>query len=253
MIALPIQCQAVTLISVDSSSLDPKKNDLQGSFFGIFLPIVRLDHRRTRDGRISARRPSDRSWRRLQTALPLTLPPKTVTPLMQKVMEIVRRTAFARLPMPTNIELGEMLGRCRQSIAKAFDRLVALGRLRVDTRQGHRRVYVVSKRCITGWGEHRLGHAPFSKRPKGSEPPPAESLPPPRYGRAEGFGFLGIPQLQDYSYRRIVMAPEPSCSPARECQFIVNTDTYSVQFCKAPSAAGKSWCAHHYGIVYSKK
>jgi hypothetical protein len=155
--------------------------------------------------------------------------------------------------MPTNIELGAMLGRCRQSVAKAFDRLVALGRLRVDAKHGYRRVYVVGKNWITAWGEHRLGHAPFSRRPKGSVPDAAELTPPQRLGRGDGFGFLGVPQLQDYSYRRIVTAPEPTIGPARECQFISGEDSYSPDFCKIKALPGKSWCSFHYEVVYLTK
>jgi hypothetical protein len=204
--------------------------------------------------RSASSRRSSRSWRSLQRTLPyLSLPAKVVTPLMGKIFDIVKRISSAKTPMPTNAEMAEMLGRGRQSIAKAFDKLVALGRLRVDQRHGFRRVYVVGQCSMTSWGEHRPGHAPFCKNPRGT--PPEQIIarqPAERIGRAQGFGLLGIPSYQRYAYEHAVLHSPLDAGPSRQCQWITSLETAThPTFCGARSSAGKSWCPGHLAEVFS--
>ena len=245
--ALPIQCQV--------SYSGERQSYIPGLFHAHIerVPRVEATMRELPRRRISARVPGDRSWRNLQCALPLTLPPKGITPLMSKVLLIVERSASSRVSMPTNIELGEMLGRGRQSVAKAFDRLVALGRLRVDVKHGYRRVYVVGKGGITGWGEHRLGHAPFSKNPRGTVAPAPEAAPQ-RLGRGDGFALLGVRVTDEFVYRNAVTPRSIASSNIRECQYILSEGNGScTTYCKQKTMSGKSWCPQHYSIVYGKK
>lgn len=171
---------------------------------------------------------------------------------MQRVLDLVKRTATAKLAMPTNIEMGKMLGnRGRQSVAKAFDKLVAIGKIRVDVRHGRRRVYVVGQRMMTGWGECRVGHAPYSKRPRGAVKEKIIVPEPKQIGRAEGFFLLGIESFRQYEYRRQIIGSQNTEKSALKCQFIVSPeDSYIPVFCGDKSEPGHSWCAAHKKIVY---
>ncbi len=164
---------------------------------------------------------------------------------MEKIFSLLKRRAEARLAMPTNIEMGEMIGgRGRQSIAKALDKLEALRRIRVDTKRGARRVYIPSRGAMTGWGEHRLGHAPFCTNPRGSvsvEKPPA----PQSIGRGEGFKILGVSYADQYGMQAVIFSGEAP-PPARSCQFIEGGGGW----CNKKSMAGKSWCQDHFVIVF---
>lgn len=219
--------------------------------FEVLFPEVPTARRRKRRVSRQARHVRGRAWRRLQGRLPFSMPVKVVTPLMRKILHVVTRTATAKLPMPTNAELGEILGHGRQSVAKAFDRLVALGRVRVDVRTSYRRVYVVSKQIITGWGEHRPGHAPFSKHRRGEL---VLDLAPRRLGRADGFSFLGIPSAEELSYRVAITGQKQEIAPARVCQFILSDATaYWPRFCGLDTIVGKSWCEGHYRGVFAPR
>jgi hypothetical protein len=155
--------------------------------------------------------------------------------------------------MPTNQELGAILGRGRQSVAKAFDRLVALGRLRVDSKHGYRRVLVVGKAIITTWGEHRLGHAPYSKNAKGTVPVALPVVVPQPIGRAGGFAFLGVARGHDFAFKQAILGSTAQTPVPRSCQYITSPDeAYWPEFCGAHTLSGKSWCLEHYSIVFRK-
>jgi hypothetical protein len=202
-----------------------------------------------------SRRAGSRNWRTLQGSLPFSsLPTKTVTPLMQKILDLVNRVSFSKGAMPTNAEMAEMLGKGRQSIAKAFNKLTAIGRLRVDQRHGFRRVYVVGAARMTTWGEHRPGHAPFCKNPRGSVPAQIIKCAPERIERAGGFWLLGIPSYQRYNYQQAVLNHNLDVSPARNCQWIISSDEAATpEFCNVRSVSGKSWCGDHLEKIYRKK
>ncbi len=220
-----------------------------GSLFPAMLPEQRRRKpRRTR----KSRHTGARAVQVMQQSLPFPMPVKIVTPLMQKVLDIVIRTAAARLSMPTNADLSTVLGRGRQSVAKAFDRLVALGRLRIDVKKSYRRVYVVAKQSITGWGEHRPGHAPFCRRKRGEHELDLTPPPPRSIGRGEGFSFLGISRLDEYDYRAALGSAQAPVGAARFCQFVTSPDgSYYTRYCGERSVAGKSWCGAHLRVVFS--
>lgn len=114
------------------------------------------------------------------TELPAVLRLSPNLPLTDKIERVVARLARARLAMPNNPTLGEMVGTCRQSAAKALIRLVRSGKILVE-RRGNERRACVGQTC-TGWGEALPGHAPYCTTPKGLPRPPrnvrADPLPP---------------------------------------------------------------------------
>jgi hypothetical protein len=170
---------------------------------------------------------------------------------MGKIYDLLKRRAAARQPMPTNIEMGELIGgRGRQSIAKALDKLEAQRRIRVDNRRGSRRVYIPSIKEITGWGEHRLGHAPYCLNARGA--PPARNVAAPKpVGRGEGFFLLGIYGSDEYSYKHAIFCDSGAVSASNKCQFINNDlENNGKTFCGKRSKPGKSWCDDHYSKVF---
>jgi len=108
---------------------------------------------------------------RLQLLRPYPpLPDVPLTPVMAQVEAAVRRRAIARQPMPGNPVLGELIGgRGRQTAARALDRLIKAGRLRLEIGDGRRRVVLPDTGQATGWGPYAKGvHAPHSRRPRGT-------------------------------------------------------------------------------------
>lgn len=107
---------------------------------------------------------------RLQLARPFPpLPDVPLTPVMALVETTVRRHAVARLPMPGNPVLGDLIGgRGRQTAARALARLIGVGRLRLETDNDRRRVVLPDTGQATAWGPYAKGvHAPHSRRPRG--------------------------------------------------------------------------------------
>lgn len=189
--------------------------------------------------------------------LPATLPrpaasrrrPIVITPLMEQVEQIVCRVAAARHPMPGNPALGELAGgRGRQSAARTLDRLVALGRIRIEVQDGQRRVHAIVTGHVTGWGPFATGtHAPFSTNPKGTAPLPA----PVR---------LDYKPVENTPFRyRSEPAKLVPTGPASTCQWPLWDDgrkaTETPHFCDKPTvtdARGRrtSWCRGHFATVW---
>ncbi|WP_156038076.1 hypothetical protein [Acidiphilium angustum] len=189
----------------------------------------------------------------VQLPLPIPLPRCTLSDLAQEVLVIVTRLAEGRIEMPTYPVLGIMASnRGRQSVAKAFDRLVNLGLVRVETRRTTRRVLVVGTGNFTGWGEWVDGHAPHSAPSQAPLDPTAivavEGVRRPSPMTPEG-------EMTVAQYLRSLPRPtaRPDPGPSRNCQYIKGEISRGVvEFCNAKSRNGKSWCDDHLKIVFDK-
>ena len=154
-------------------------------------------------------------------------------PLTDKVERVVARLARARLAMPNNPTLGEMVGTCRQSAAKALVRLVRSGKILME-RRGNERRACVGQVC-TGWGEALPGHAPYCTTAKGLPRPHrkvrADPLPP----AADQW----VPP--EITERHVV-----STLASKTCEWPMWADGErpNGKYCGAP-ATKRSYCTHH--------
>jgi hypothetical protein len=190
------------------------------------------------------------NWRAAQLALPFTMPTKVVTPLMQMVFDVVKRVAAARSPMPSNIRLGEMLeGRGRQSVAKALNRLAVQRKISMEQSGGQRRVLVIALGHTTGWGDHRIGHAPYSRTSREEFKSRPEVIAPRALSLGDGLTFLGINPAHETAFRAALTRPERGADSARSCQYMAD----DAGVCGDRSMPGKSWCGAHYKIVFGKR
>lgn len=193
----------------------------------------------------------------VQLPLPVALPRYSLSDLAQEVLVIVTRLAEGRIPMPSYPVLGEMASnRGRQSVAKAFDRLVNLGLIRVEVRNASRRVLVLGIAQFTGWGDWVQGHAPNTapmQQPLESQAQPETPVV------ASAFASAVVPIVPEQTFAAYLRSlPRPvkvaDPGPARECQFILAEYGHSgVQFCGARSAPGKSWCDVHRRVVFETR
>lgn len=106
----------------------------------------------------------------LQLARPYPpLPHARLTPVMALVETTIRRHAIGRIAMPNNPVLGQLIGgRGRQTAARALDRLIRAGRLRLEIDGTRRRIVLPDTGQATAWGQYAKGvHAPHSRRPRG--------------------------------------------------------------------------------------
>lgn len=186
---------------------------------------------------------------RLQLLRPYPpLPDVPLTPVMAQVETAVRRRAIARQPMPGNPVLGELIGgRGRQTAARALDRLIRVGRLRLETQGDRRRVILPDTGQATDWGPYAKGvHAPHSRRPRGA----ARTAKPvrPDIKRAEP----GDPARYRIEPARLVaVGPSMSCcwplwdfggnSTGDYCNKPVTTETRNRK---------RSYCPEHENLAY---
>jgi hypothetical protein len=203
-----------------------------------------------------------------QKVLPLRLPEYSLSDLALEVLTIVTRLADARISMPSYPVLAEMASnRTRQSVAKAFDRLVNLGFCRVEFRSRERRVLIVATGQITGWGAFIAGPAPFGGRKR--IPTQAAALRRGKAPLAAGNAVQlptapapGAPTPVVFEEPATCFATQPAArflaepiGPSRKCQFPIAQVPGGRQwvFCEAHSMPGKSWCAEHFDVVYVRK
>jgi hypothetical protein len=167
-------------------------------------------------------------------------PSPAITPLMLRIETVITRLAATRQAMPGFAALAERAAaQGRQSAAKAFDRLVAIGRLAIEARPGERRIVVVISGERTAWAPWSPGHRPFSAHARGQ--PPALRPRRPDY-RPDG--------SSQFRYKTEVVALVPTF-PARTCQ---NPRwgwgaRPTHRYCEQPSVHGTSWCADCLGAL----
>lgn len=177
---------------------------------------------------------------RLPTHQPL--PSIRITHVMGLVESVVRRHAVARLEMPGNPTLGQLVGgRGRQTAARALARLVAGQRLYLEIKDDRRRLILPDTGQVTGWGPYAKGtHAPHSRNPRGTEP----SIKPIRPD------FRSLFDDEPLRYRidpaKLVEAPptETCCWPLEggmDCGEAVS---------RQARARGRSYCPNHEMIAY---
>jgi hypothetical protein len=158
-----------------------------------------------------------------------------MTPLMVQVETILRRLANAKAPMPNNPILGTLAGsRGRSSASRALERLASINRLRIERDVRHRRV-VFPDGAMTGWGEARPGHRPYSTNAPGTIPRPPVRRP-----------------LSPALPPSVPPGPPIFVGPAMNCQWPQWGDGVRPTglFCGLPSQEGRSWCVEHTYVVH---
>jgi DNA-binding transcriptional ArsR family regulator len=169
------------------------------------------------------------SWRQLE----IIFQPARLTPLALHIAEILRRLARSCSEMPDNPGLGGLAGgNGRSAIYRVLGRLEAAGVITIEKEPNRRRVLVHDIGCRTDWGPARPGHAPFTRRARGTSAPPKKEVI--RLGAA--------PRVWD---------PDDELA-ADVCQYIVSLGRHLTKdptMCGAPVLRGKSWCAGHHALL----
>jgi hypothetical protein len=172
--------------------------------------------------------------------LPKAPRPVILTPITLRIEALIGRMAASGQPMSSNVIIADVLsGPGRETVRRSIERLLASGRLVVDTKPGFRRATVVATGQTTDWGAFvTTGHAPFSLNPRGSVPAKPKR---PDYKPDD---------VTPFRYRITPMRLVET-TPATCCQYIFDGPArVQHRTCDAPSVRGHSWCMEHGMAIY---
>ena len=174
----------------------------------------------------------------------------SITAKAERVLDAVLSLARTGSLMLNNPQLDERVGGGgRSSASRALKKLQAAGWILVEMGDRRRRVHIVGTNLCTGWGEARLGHAPFSKERRGEPASASQSTQSfePSSQRSELQAEPGQVKPHLQYVRALIVSLE--AMPDLGCQYPGWPDDERPRerslFCNRPTLGRSSYCCDH--------